>query len=391
MARSLVVAPEPFFTPRGTPFSVYYRTLVMAELGMHIDLLTYGTGDDIDIPGVRTIRIPRFRILEPIPVGPSFAKAVLDIFVTLWMFALLVRNRYAFVHAHEEAVFIARVLKPLFGFSLIYDMHSSLPQQLRNFAFTQSRWLTAIFDRLERSAIRHADAVITISPHLAAHAQSLLPPGHHHELIENSIHTPVQLRKQQKQNAPLEIPADRKLILYAGTFEPYQGLGLLLAAFSDLHRQQRDTQLVLIGGTPQQVSDVRRKAHDLALDGRVHVFGQVSQETVREATAQAAVVVSPRTTGSNTPLKVYEILAGKTPLVATRISAHTQVLTDTECFLVDPLPAAMAAGMAQAIDDTPLAQAKVTAAQHLYGNRYSRQVYEAKLKRVINFVAPGTV
>jgi len=58
--RVLVVAPQPFFSPRGTPFSVYYRTLVTAELGARIDLLTYGEGDDVDIPGVRVIRIPRF-------------------------------------------------------------------------------------------------------------------------------------------------------------------------------------------------------------------------------------------------------------------------------------------------------------------------------------------
>jgi hypothetical protein len=36
----LVISPQPFFTPRGTPFSVYYRALVMAEQGVEIDLLT---------------------------------------------------------------------------------------------------------------------------------------------------------------------------------------------------------------------------------------------------------------------------------------------------------------------------------------------------------------
>ena len=55
----LMIAPEPFFTPRGTPFSVYYRALVAAEQGASIDLLTYGEGDDVVIPGVRIVRIPR--------------------------------------------------------------------------------------------------------------------------------------------------------------------------------------------------------------------------------------------------------------------------------------------------------------------------------------------
>ena len=72
--RMLVISPQPFFTPRGTPFSVYYRALVMAEQGVEIDLLTYGAGEDVDIPGVRIVRIPRVRFLEPIPVAPVVPK-----------------------------------------------------------------------------------------------------------------------------------------------------------------------------------------------------------------------------------------------------------------------------------------------------------------------------
>ena len=72
--KALVVAPQPFFSPRGTPFSVYYRTLVMAEQGLEIDLLTYGEGQDVDIPGVRIVRIPRFGFLGPVPIGPSLTQ-----------------------------------------------------------------------------------------------------------------------------------------------------------------------------------------------------------------------------------------------------------------------------------------------------------------------------
>ena len=63
--RALVIAPQPFFSPRGTPLSVYYRTLVTAEQGVEIDLLTYGEGQDVEIPGVNIIRIPEFFIPGP--------------------------------------------------------------------------------------------------------------------------------------------------------------------------------------------------------------------------------------------------------------------------------------------------------------------------------------
>ena len=92
--RILTVAPEPFFSPRGTPLSVYYRTLALSELGARVDLLTYGEGEEIDLPGVRTYRIPRFRWLGSAKVGPSVLKAFLDLFLVAWTIGLLLRNRY---------------------------------------------------------------------------------------------------------------------------------------------------------------------------------------------------------------------------------------------------------------------------------------------------------
>jgi hypothetical protein len=43
-------------------------------------------------------------------------------------------------------------------------MHSSLPQQLTNFRFSESYLLIRIFAALERSALAHSEAVITICP-----------------------------------------------------------------------------------------------------------------------------------------------------------------------------------------------------------------------------------
>ena len=34
---ALVIAPQPVFSPRGTPYSVYYRMKTMADLGDEID------------------------------------------------------------------------------------------------------------------------------------------------------------------------------------------------------------------------------------------------------------------------------------------------------------------------------------------------------------------
>lgn len=100
----LVIAPQPFFSPRGTPFSVYYRTLISAELGIGIDFLTYGQGEDADIPGVRFYRTPALAFLGPVKIGPSLKKLAHDFFIFFWMLGLLLRNRYDVVHADRKSV-----------------------------------------------------------------------------------------------------------------------------------------------------------------------------------------------------------------------------------------------------------------------------------------------
>jgi len=387
----LVISPQPFFTPRGTPFSVYYRALVMAEQGVEIDLLTYGAGEDVDIPGVRIVRIPRVRFLEPIPVGPSAQKIGLDMLMFLWTIGLLVKHRYSVVHAHEESVFWCRFLKPLFRFRLIYDMHSSLPQQLTNFKFTKSRFLIGAFKWLEDNALRAADAVITICPDLRDYALSTGLSGDRHLLIENSIFDDVRLKKKAAAtsggaNVAQTFDPRFPVILYAGTFEAYQGIDMLVRAFAVVAAKRPDARLWLVGGTEAQVRRARELVTELGLADACVLTGVVPKAQALRYTADAAILVSPRLHGTNTPLKIYEQLASGKPLVATRIWSHTQVLDEKVCYLVDPEPQSMADGLLLALADLGRTTERPQNARALYEREYARPVYEGKIRRLLEIV-----
>ena len=386
--RLLMIAPQPFFTPRGTPLSVYYRALIMSELGVQIDLLTYGQGEDVDLPNVRIIRIPALPGMKQVKIGPSFAKAVLDVLMLLWTIGLLLRHRYRVVHAHEESVFWCRFLKPIFRFRLIYDMHSSLPQQLTNFKFTTSRLLIRLFEWLENSSLRHSDAVITICPDLEKHALGQGVSPQRHWLIENSIFDDVRLK-----HAPESMADEEKfdahagpVVVYAGTFESYQGLDLLIHGFALVHRQAPDAQLLMVGGSPGQVEQMRKLASEAGLDGACTFAGAVPKARARQYTEQADVLVSPRREGTNTPLKVYEQIATGKPLVATNIYSHTQVLSDEVCFLVEPTPQGLAEGLLAALTDTEQAKQRADAARTLYEKKYARHAYRRKMQQLLDLI-----
>ena len=391
----LVVAPHPFFTPRGTPFSVYYRTLVVAEQGMTIDLLTYHPGKDVDIPGVRIVRIPRIAWLEPVPIGPSWRKLGLDLLMIPWTIGMLLRHRYRVVHAHEEAVFWCRFLKPIFRFRLIYDMHSSLPQQLENFRFTKSRLLIRIFKVLEDSCLRAADAVVTICPDLRDYALESGVAAEKHLLIENSIFDDVCLKEVPRAThaagsvesaAQVDFAPSSPVVLYAGTFEAYQGIDILIRAFAKVHGRRPDVRLLVAGGADEQIRVMRALADELGLGEACMFTGPVSKAEALHFTRSAQVLVSPRVHGTNTPLKIYEQLASGKPLVATRIWSHTQVLDDSVCFLVKPDPESMAEGLVQALDEPGEAARRARNAVALYERDYARPIYVGKIRRLLGLV-----
>ena len=152
--RILMIAPEPFFEPRGTPFSEYHRIRALLELGHTVDLVTYPFGRDVTLPGLRVFRCARPPLMTGIGIGPSWRKLPLD-------FALLLDR----VPARDErrsttrstrtkrAAGSASILAGLLGLPHLYDMHSSLPQQLTNFAYSRSRLVNGAFELA--GALRH--------------------------------------------------------------------------------------------------------------------------------------------------------------------------------------------------------------------------------------------
>jgi len=389
----LMIAPQPFFTPRGTPFSVYYRMQSLSQMGCSVDLATYAIGRDVDIPNIRIHRIPKILGLSNIKIGPSFPKLILDFFLFWKCLGMLVTTRYDVVHAHEEAVFFCLVYKMLFpGLHVIYDMHSSLPQQLKNFSFSGSSWLRDIFAFLEKKSIEISDAVIVICPDLETLVKKMdvkTPTI----LIENTLCGPVHFvdEADQKTAGPVDWKsiAGRPVVLYTGTFEAYQGLPLLIEAAGWVARQKPEVMFVIVGGSPDQVREVKDQAARLGLDANIILTGNLSPNIAKSYIRQADLLVSPRVKGSNTPLKIYEYLASGKPIVATRHPTHTQILTEREAVLVECNAASMAQGILKALNDAQLSQAIGQNARKLYETRYGSEQYFNRLGEVLSYVSNG--
>lgn len=374
-----MLAPEPFFEARGTPFSEYHRIRALTELGHTVDLVTYPFGEDVALPGLRVFRCPRPPLVRGVKIGPSLAKVPLDAMLAWTAARRAWAESYDAVHSHEEGSFIGIALAAMLGVPHLYDMHSSLPQQLTNFGFSRSRLLARLFAWLERLVIRRSRVVIVICPQLEEHVRRIAPAAQT-VLIENApgstdVAAPGGGGAVRRV---LGVAADTPIVLYTGTFEAYQGLDLLLASAPHVLAARPTARFVLAGGRPEQIEQVRDTARRQGIEPAVIFAGQQPADAIPSFLDAADVLVSPRSTGTNTPLKIYQYLRCGRPIVATRLITHTQVLDDDVAILTGATPKDFAAGIVRALTDRAGARQVAARARELAETKYS---YEAYLDR----------
>lgn len=387
----LMIAPEPFFEPRGTPFSEFHRIRALTGLGHTVDLVTYPFGQDVTLPGLRIFRALRPPGIRRVGIGPSWAKAPLNFFLTLTAMRRALAARYDAVHSHEEGGGIGVVLAWLLRVPHLYDMHSSLPQQVANFGYRGMPGLATLLGWLERLMIGGSKVVIVICPDLADTARRVrsdVPTV----LIENapgSGDAPVA-GSGAAIRASLGLMAETPVALYTGTFERYQGLDLLYAAMAKVRARKPDARLVMVGGTAAQVAKANEQVRALGIEDVVLFTGQRPAEEIPSYLDAATLLVSPRSSGTNTPLKLYQYLRSARPIVATNLRTHTQVLSRHTAVLVEPTPEAMAEGMLRVFDDPSLAGAIGRNAADLAATEYSEEAYIAKTRRACDLLFAGT-
>lgn len=385
----LMIAPQPFFEPRGTPFSVLGRLKALSRLGHNVDLLTYHVGDDVEIEGIRIFRTPQLRFIREVPIGPSYRKVLLDILLVVNAFIMLAKERYDLVHTHEEAAIFGAVLAKVFGIRHLYDFHSSIPQVIKNFVSCRFLPLIRALEWVERLVIHASDGVIAVSPALGDYVRTI-NHGVPIMVIENIIEAVDQERITSENISEFENTYSKfngnKVVLYTGTFEPYQGLELLISCADQVIQHRRDVIFLLVGGKKNQIDKLREIVRRRGISSHFHFTGIRPPEEIPLFMNIAQTLVSPRLNGNNTPLKIYSYLQSGKPIVATNIRAHDQILNNDIAILVEPDADSMAQAILSVLEDSSRA-ADLGARSRLYfKSRCSLQQYLAKTEKILDMV-----
>ncbi len=355
-----MIATVPYFRPRGTPLSIYFRLQALRALGHSVDLVCYPIGDRMGVDGVQIFRPRAVPGIRSVGIGPSLRKIVLDALVQGEAKRRLSATRYDLVHSHEEASFFAGRLARRFSVPHLYDMHSLLSEQLRHYGAFGAPPFRALFSHLEQRTITDASAVIVISPALLDAVRRINPAKAQKTiLIENTIDA-SDLPGAPSRNGAVDVRSrlglarDRIIALYTGSLEPYQGIDLLMKSAARAVASFPGLTFVIVGGEPAQVSRLQRLAVHEHVGDHCVFTGTRPIDEIHDFIRAADILLSPRADGANTPSKIYSYMKSGKPIVATDLPTHRQVLHKETSLLTPKDPGAFSDAIVRLARDPEL-------------------------------------
>jgi glycosyltransferase involved in cell wall biosynthesis len=375
--RILIISPQPFFQERGTPIAIRHVIDALLELGWSVDLVTYPIGLTIDRDRLRYFRGGNPLHFDSIGIGPSFRKIVLDLAIMPTLRRRM-RDEYALIHAVEEGAFLVQLMNGHVDTPLLYDMQSSIPEQLRTVPGLGNRLAQWLLRGVERWMIDRSTVVVT-SRGLASRVTTR-PVA---EWSFPSTELEIASERTAARRAALGLGPDDPTVVYTGSLAPYQGLARLVGAIPGVLERFPRARFLIVGGSASESAGIRRQAERLGVTDACVFLTRQPEPVVEECMALADVLVSPREFGDNLPLKIFNYIAAGRPIVATDIPCHRTVLDERMAVLTPATEAGLAEGICSVLGETDRGMSLAAAARELTADQLSWAGFVKRVDEVV--------
>ena len=207
---------------------------------------------------------------------------------------------YDLVHSHEEGGVIGVLLARWLRVPHFYDMHSSLPQQLSNFAFTGSTLVSQCL-----SGSRAPDDPVVSRGHRDLSSIDGHRPRHrsvgadraHRERTRIGEGEPTRIKPRRSERST----ACRRRRHWCCTRERSRHIRDSTScsrAMAAVRRSRPDARLLLAGGKPAQVQQAKEQARAAGIDDVTIFTGERPASEIPAYLLASDVLVSPRSRGT---------------------------------------------------------------------------------------------
>jgi glycosyltransferase involved in cell wall biosynthesis len=375
--RALIVTSLPYFQWRGSPIRLGFDMKALVDLGYHVDLLTIPIGEVNEIPGARVLRVSNPFGFKSIAIGPSLKKLFFDVLLLFRSISLAIKNRYDVVHGIEDTGIIAWFASLFSGSRVVFEKHSDpashKSSSMRNFVMM-------LYRVVEHIAMRRADAIVATGEGLCEQARRAAPgrPVYHIFDIPSSLVEPDPGRAAKIRNDILQRP-DEVLVLYGGSFAIYQGIDLIFDCMPYVVAKHPQARFVIIGGTDAEIVEKKKWLTSRGIADNVTFLGKVHPDELPHYLAAADILLSPRKSGINTPLKLLDYLKAARPIVATDTPAHRSIIDDSFAMVVEGNAPAFADGINWLIADEDTRLRFGAQGRRLIDEMYNYSEYKRRL------------
>lgn len=257
------------------------------------------------------------------------------------------------LHAHSPALNAWPALLSGLGLPVVYEIRAFWEDAAVDHGTAREggpRW--RLGRALETAAARRADAVTTICEGLRGELVGRGLAADSITVIPNAV-DPERFSPCDSKDPDLLRQLDLEgcfVLGFLGSFYAYEGLDLAIAAMPGLLAAHPDTRLLLVGGGPEEAR-LRAQAERLGVSAAVRFAGRVPHGRIGDWYGLADLLVYPRKsmrlTELVTPLKPLEAMARKTPVLASDVGGHRELIGDGRTGFL--FPAGSAAGLVAAV------------------------------------------
>lgn len=302
---------------------------VVTRLGFPVTKGYVDAVDHHDVDGV-----PYHRLLAPVPLRADRARAR-DITQTA---ALVRRLRPDVLHAHSNHLNaqVALAVGRRFGIPVVYEVRGFLEETWVSRGHSTGSESYGLARAAEAWAMRHADAVVTLSESMreAIVGRGIDPAKVH--LAPNAVSeallgfaTSVAEERAGERLATSTGGSDAFTVGTVGTLNHYEGLDLLLEAAARVQASGTPVRLLIVGEGPSR-AELEQQARRLGLDATF--TGRVEPSEVAAYHRRLDLFCVPRrdlpVTRLVPPLKPLEAMALGRPVLASDLPPLRELVSD---------------------------------------------------------------
>ncbi|MDD5766834.1 MAG: glycosyltransferase [Candidatus Marinimicrobia bacterium] len=174
-----------------------------------------------------------------------------------------------------------------------------------------------------RRTLINADQLVTVSAAMKAELIKRSYPESKISVVYNGVDEALfHPLNQAESRRQLNLPSDRKILLFIGTLSRYKGIDLLLSAFQALDNPEIRLIFIGQGGERQLIEDF---ITEHSLQDRVLLAGAVPHSQLQFYYAASDVVVLP-SLAEGVPNVILEALAMGKPVVASNVGGIPEII-----------------------------------------------------------------